>query len=99
MKYIINGFSAQMLRNQNALVRFTEINESTFKKLSYDAQSIIGHKDLANLLKVEYNRESIKLNPEDVCLLVQIQGGRLPEGTTTMPDNVELKYHCIKILE
>lgn len=99
MKYIINGFSAQMLRNQNALVRFTEINESDFKKLSYDAYSIVGHKDLADRLGVKYNRESIKLNPEDVCLLVQIQGGRLPEGTTTMPDNVELKYNCIKILE
>lgn len=99
MKYIINGFSAQMLRNPNALVRFTEISEEDFNKLSFDAHSVVGHKDIANRVKVPYNRESIKLNPGDICLLVQIQGGRLPEGTTEIPKDVEIKFNCIKILE
>ena len=78
---------------------FHELEYDEFKALSYDAYSMIGHKDLANILGVKYNRENIKLNKDDVCFVAQVWGGRLPEGTTELPEGVELRFYCVKIIE
>lgn len=31
--------------------------------------------------------------------LHKVWGGRLPEGTTELPEGVELRFYCVKIIE
>lgn len=99
MKYVTNAFSLQMLREPDCLVNITEIDYDAFKALSYDAYSAIGHHDIAGVLGLEYNRESIKINEDDVVLVAQLFGGRLPENCTELPDDVELKFFCIRVIK
>ena len=99
MKYLTNAFSIQMLREPNCLGSFHELAYAEFTALAYAADSMIGHADLANILGVKYNRENIKLNKDDVCFVAQVWGGRLPEGTTELPEGVELRFYCVKIIE
>jgi hypothetical protein len=54
--------------------------------------SIIGHQDLANILGVPMNRESIKLDSGDTLIVAQVMGGRLPEGSTTLPEGVKIQF-------
>lgn len=98
MKYVTNAFSLQMLREPDCLVNITELDYDEFKALSYDAYSVIGHKDIAGVLGLEYNRESIKINQDDVVLVAQLFGGRLPENCTELPENVELRFFCIRVI-
>lgn len=99
MKYITNSFSCQMIRDPNCLVAIHELDLHEFQRLSDGVLSVVGHKDLANIIGVKYNRESIILNKGDTLYVAQVTGGRLPEGTTSLPIDVELKFYCVKILE
>lgn len=99
MKYVTNAFSLQMLREPDCLVNITEIDYDAFKALSYDAYSAIGHHDIAGVLELKYNRESIKINEDDVVLVAQLFGGRLPENCTELPENVELRFFCIRLMK
>lgn len=99
MKYVTNAFSLQMLREPDCLVNITEIDYDAFKALSYDAYSAIGHHDIAGVLGLKYNRESIKINEDDVVLVAQLFGGRLPENCTELPENVELRFFCIRLMK
>ncbi len=57
----------------------------------------IGHSDLANILNVECNRVSISLKDGDELYVAQLVGGRLPEGTTTLPEGFSLKWYKITL--
>ena len=48
--------------------------------------SAVGHADTAALLGVPMNRISVRLNVGDWLYVAQLQGVRLPEGTTALPD-------------
>lgn len=69
------------------------VDESTTKIIS-----AIGHIDTAavvsNLLEVEVppNRINISLQKGDVIYVAQVVGGRLPEGSTTLPENFKMKF-------
>lgn len=99
MIFLANSFSLQMLTSFPSDYRCMEINKEKFDYYKQHAVSFVGHKDLANLLNVDYNRESLKLREGDVLLVAQIIGGRLPEGATTLPHNVSIKYLCVHVLE
>lgn len=99
MKYLANAFSLQMLRKPDCLISVHQLDYDEFKVLTHDAYSVIGHKDIANILGVNYNREELKLNPDDVLFIAQVWGGRLPEGTKEIPEGVELRFYCVKILD
>lgn len=101
VKYLLNGFSFSMPRPESGLLVWHSLTEEEFlEQTKYNnVISCIGHKDLARLLNVEYNRESITLNVGDVAYIVYLKGGRLPEGAKTLPDGVELGFNCVKILE
>jgi hypothetical protein len=66
-------------------------------KIMNGRKSIIGHPDLATILDVECNRESITLNPGDSLLVAQVVNGRLPVGTQKVPDGVQLKFFFVEI--
>lgn len=63
-----------------------------------DLESAIGHPDTAKVLGVEMNRVNVTLKKGDVAFVAQLQGGRLPEGSTTLPDGFSFKFIRVEVL-
>ena len=93
--FLANAFSLQMLSSTPATVKVEEIAAAD---VDASAESVIGHADTAavvgNLLgrEVPMNRVSISVNPGDVLYVAQVTGGRLPEGSTTLPEGFAIKF-------
>lgn len=94
--YISNAFSLQML-NSDCMVSVKEITADEFDDVKNTAKSVVGHKDTATVLGVEFNRESISLNKGDVLYVAQIIDERLPEGATELPDGFKFKFLKVAI--
>lgn len=90
--FLLNAFSLQMLQG-DATVRFTEV-----PKLPEGLTSAIGHADTARVLGVEMNRINVTLQKGDVAYVAQLQGGRLPEGSTTLPEGFKFKFIKVEVL-
>ena len=86
-KYLLNAFSLQMLQSFPAQVSVEEVNQ-----LPEGLTSAVGHADTAAVLNVPMNRMNISLSKGDVAYVAQLQGGRLPEGSTTLPEGFSFKY-------
>lgn len=84
--FLLNAFSLQMV-DVPCIVHFEEVDE-----LPDGLTSAIGHADTANVLGVEPNRINVHLSKGDVAYVAQLQGGRLPEGATTLPDGFSFKF-------
>jgi hypothetical protein len=90
--FLLNAFSLQML-DGDATVKFTEVNS-----LPEGLTSAIGHQDTAKVLGVECNRINVTLQKGDVAYVAQLQGGRLPEGCTTLPEGFSFKFIKVEVL-
>ena len=90
--YLLNAFSLQMLEG-DATVKFTEVPE-----LPEGLTSAVGHQDTANVLGVEMNRINVTLRKGDTAFVAQLQGGRLPEGATTLPEGFSFKFIKVEVL-
>ena len=93
--YLLNAFSLQMLEG-DATVRFTEVSRD--EVWESDLVSAIGHQDTANVLGVEMNRVNVTLRKGDTAFVAQLQGGRLPEGSTTLPEGYSFKFIKVEVL-
>lgn len=103
MLYLSNAFSLQMLDT-------SKTTSVSIKPISIDAVktagfvSAVGHPDTAMVLtdmlgkNVPCNRVSIKLTPYDTLIVAQIIGGRLPAGTTKLPDGFKMQFLKVTIL-
>lgn len=90
--YLLNAFSLQMLPG-TCTVRFLEVDSSS---VPIDGlQSAVGHQDTARVLGVECNRINVSLQKGDVAYVAQLQGGRLPEGSTTLPEGYSFKFYKV----
>lgn len=89
-KYLANAFSLQMVAAEDLpRVHFESVEiPSNFEGFI----SAVGHADTANVLGVEANRISISLKEDDELLVAQLQGGRLPEGSTTLPEGFSFSF-------
>jgi len=85
--FLLNAFSLQMLQEFPATVSFTEVHE-----LPEGLTSAVGHADTAAVLGVEANRVSVSLVKGETFFVAQLQGGRLPEGSTTLPEGFTFKF-------
>ena len=74
-------------------VKFNEVNT-----LPDELISAIGHQDTANVLGVPMNRINVHLSKGDVAYVAQLQGGRLPEGSTTLPNGFSFKFIKVEVL-
>ena len=99
MIYLANSFSLQMLNLEKlSTVVVTPITMQEVKELLTDFVSAVGHQDTASVLSaslginIPMNRINISLIPGDVLIVAQLIGGRLPEGSTTLPDGFEFKF-------
>lgn len=91
-KYLLNAFSLQMV-DTPCSVKFSEVDE-----LPAGLVSAIGHADTAKVLGVPMNRINVHLSAGDVAFVAQLQGGRLPEGSTTLPEGVTFKFIKVEVL-
>lgn len=89
--YLLNAFSLQMV-DVPCCVKFEEVDE-----LPDGLVSAIGHADTAKVLGVEPNRINVHLSEGDIAYVAQLQGGRLPEGSTTLPDGFSFKFIKVSV--
>lgn len=100
-KYLVNAFSIQMLQ-KGGLVRFDEIAP---EGIPVDVVSAIGHADTAVVLSdllgflVPMNRINIALDENTELYVAQLVGGRLPEGSTTLPDGYSFKFYRVTMVQ
>jgi hypothetical protein len=94
-KHILgNAFSIQMLEGSSTL-RFERIEASDIPK---DCVSAIGHPDTAAVLTdvlgfdVPMNRCMVTIDNDTELYVAQLSKGRLPEGSTTLPEGFEFKF-------
>lgn len=92
-KFLLNAFSLQMLAVLTCTVKFTEVDE-----LPEGLKSAVGHADTAAVLGVECNRINVVLHQGETAYVAQLMGGRLPEGSTTLPEGFKFKYIRIDLL-
>lgn len=91
--YLLNAFSIQMI-DTPCSVQFDHVDT-----LPDGLRSAIGHQDTANILGVEMNRINVKLNVGDIAYVAQLKGGRLPEGSTTLPEGFSFEFIKVTIKE
>ncbi len=100
-KYLVNAFSIQMLQ-KGGLVRFDEIAP---EDIPADVVSAVGHADTANVLTnmlgfpVSMNRINVVLDENTELYVAQLVGGRLPEGTTTLPEGFAFKFYRVTMVQ
>ena len=70
-------------------------------------ENYIGHKDVANVVSNELGinvemsekRPNLVLQPEDLVVVAQYIGPRLPEGATQLPENARIEYFTVQIID
>lgn len=102
--FLANAFSLQMLPDGDVDVAVRSISvESVKAMLLGDFTNAIGHADTAAVvgsilgLDLQANRVNIALNKGDALVVAQLVGGRLPEGSTTLPEGFQLVFKLVTI--
>ncbi|MFU0783749.1 MAG: CDC48-2 domain-containing protein [Thermoanaerobacterium thermosaccharolyticum] len=107
MKTILgNAFSLQMLDLQRP--SNVEVEPLTLDKvkslLKEGFISAVGHQDTSAVLSdilgldVPCNRINVHLTPDNVLVVAQLVGGRLPEGSTKLPDGFSFQFVKVRVL-
>lgn len=88
-----------MLKDERVHLSVEEISKDVFEAWmrGKDVKSVVGHADTAAVLGVPFNRENVKLERGDEIFVAQLQGGRLPEGATTLPEGFSFKYYWVSV--
>jgi hypothetical protein len=81
-----------MVQNFPANIAVEEISKSEFESLKPTLVSAIGHADTAAVLGFTPNRVNVALEKGQSIIVAQLQGGRLPEGSTTLPEGFSFKF-------
>ena len=107
MIFLSNAFSLQMLDSDKAQrLEVTPIGKNVVIEILKDNnfKSCIGHADTANVLSeelgftIEMNRVNVSLTKDDTLIVAQLTGGRLPEGSTTLPDGYQFKFLKVELV-
>lgn len=99
MKYILNGWAWNMPHHKQGSLNYEDLSEEEFYEEIEGAVSSIGNPILAKILQVPYNPSYIDLDVGDVALVINLRGGRLPFGASEFPDDVEVKYTRVELVE
>ena len=90
--FLLNAFSLQMLSEFPVSVKIEEVHQ-----LPVGLTSAVGHADTAVVLGVKCARVNVSLKKGDVAFVAQLQGGRLPEGSTTLPEGFSFKFLKVSV--
>jgi hypothetical protein len=107
--YICNAFALSMLdrasqekaESRRAPTPISEEGARTILRDATNVVSAVGHADTARLFSaildrpVEANRVSVKLGPDDMAIIGQYVGPRLPEGATTLPAGATIEWWVV----
>lgn len=93
MNYLLNAFSLQMVSENGG---FT-VKVEPVDQLPQGLVSAVGHADTAAVLGVKPNRVNVSLSKGDTAYVAQLMGGRLPEGSTTLPPGFKFRYFRVTI--
>jgi hypothetical protein len=85
--WLCNAFSLQMLPEFPATVKFEEV-----ESLPEGLESAVGHADTAAVLGVEVRRVHVTLKAGETFYVAQLVGGRLPEGSTELPEGFSFRF-------
>jgi len=100
--YISNAFALSMTPD-GGTIRVKPVNLPSIAKRLSKPVSIVGHADTARVfsdllgIEIAQNRQSITLTDTDILYVGQLVGGRLPEGATTLPDDFEIRWLCVRL--
>jgi hypothetical protein len=94
MQYIGNAFSLGMIPTD----LLGNVKLSPVDGPEGQCVSCVGHTDTASVLGVAFNRASITLRQGDVLYVAQLQGGRLPEGVTTLPEGFTFSWVKVEVV-
>jgi hypothetical protein len=110
MKWILNAFSANMIKDFPVNVSFREVSVEEAASLVIDSfttlnntRSGVGHADTAAVFSsvlgktVEMNRVNVSLSAGDSVLVGQYSGPRLPEGCKELPEGATIKWLVVDI--
>lgn len=101
MEFLSNAFSIQML--DTTIAHNVSIEPIEPAQIPSDCVSAIGHADTARVVstilgrQVDANRVSISLTEQDTLFVAQLTGGRLPEGSTTLPEGFALTFLKVQV--
>lgn len=84
--FIANAFSLNMVPREWLHAVRMEPCEAPDASQRAGMTSVVGHADTAAVLGVPLNRATVSLEVGDVVYVAQLRGGRLPEGTTSLPE-------------
>ena len=104
--YLGNAFSLQMVKPPTFFEQSAVTKERMTDELKNNPHivKVVGHRETADVLtemlgvEIPYNRQSITLKPGDTLYVAQVIGGRLPEGSTTLPPGVRIEFRCVDII-
>lgn len=102
MTYLANAFSLNML-DGDANLSIRKVRTEVVREFLADGfVSAIGHADTAAVvsddlgLQVEANRVNVNFQVDDVLVVAQYKGPRLPEGTTRLPEGATIEYFVVR---
>lgn len=97
-RYLANAFSLGMLDDPTSNVRIDTVDLGRARSLAVGARSIVGHIDTAAIFsallgtEVVVDRTAVRLVGGDELLVGQLDGGRLPPGTTSLPEGAAIRW-------
>lgn len=96
--YVSNAFSLQMVQDEDLQrVKFRAAGDEG-PDLS-GMVSCVGHADTAAVLGVACARINVTLIEGDRMWVAQLTGGRLPEGSKTLPEGFRFRWVLVEILK
>ena len=101
--YLCNAFSLQMLAQFPANVQINEVSLEAVREIRDQLVSAVGHADTAAVLSsligipVPTARVNVALKSGDEILIAQLQGGRLPEGATSLPEGASFRFLVVSV--
>lgn len=103
--YLLNAFSANMLADFPASVRFSEVSLQEAQALLHDhiVVSAVGHADTASVFEevlgrvVTPHRITVELEAGEAAILGQYSGPRLQEGCKTLPEGATIKWLLVEV--
>jgi len=102
---LLNSFSLNMLTESYNGVQFLKVSTDAVRELAQQGrlESHIGHAETAAVIgallgtEVAMNRSTVKLADDEIAIVAQYIGPRLPEGATSLPPEAVISYYAIVV--
>lgn len=101
---ILNAFSLNMVSGgSNIQTRTITAKKAVALFEKNGVHSCVGHADTAAVISsllevpIQFNRVSVELAQQELVVVAQYKGPRLPEGSTTLPEGAEIVFLAVYV--